>query len=362
MKECPITIGKLAFGWLFLVGLSSCASPSQQAEGPQQAIYYPNPPDPPRVRFLRSISKGSDIEPSRSGLDTLLFGDQEIEKRVMAPYGVAFHDGKTYICDIQQSSVLTLDFKNQKMDFLKTEGRGILQKPVNLSFAPDGRMFVADLARRQVVVFDENMNYQRELGPFSETSKIVDVAVKNEFLYLVDEGDAIVRVIELDSSKELRSFGTSGDIAHKAPTNISIGDDGTCYVVDTILCQIFVWAPDGEFVRHIGAPGDTVGEFGRPKGIGLDREKLYVIDASFENCQILDLEGEPLMYFSGPGVNPENLFLPAGLWIGEEGLDQFEDLLGSDFVAERLIIIANQFGPHKINFYALGKSKNFNYD
>jgi len=160
---------------------------------------------------------------------------------------------------------------------------------------------------------------------------------------------------------KLRNFG-QGEPSHKAPTNLSIDKDGTCYVVDTILCQVFVWDAEGNFVQHIGKAGDTVGEFGRPKGIGLDREKLYVVDAAFENCQILDFEGEPLMYFAGPGVAPHNLFLPAGVWIGEEGLDQFKNELDSDFQAERLIIIANQFGPHKINFYALGTSDNFDYE
>jgi hypothetical protein len=291
----------------------------------------------------------------------LLFGEQEIEKSIMAPYGVSFHKGKVYICDIQQSTVLTLDFKAEEMGFLDLKGRAILQKPVNLAFAPDGRLFIADLGRRQVVVLGPDFQYQREIGPFSETSKVVDVEIKNDLLYVVDQGDALVRVFNLDSSEELRNFG-QGEVSHRAPTNLVVDDQGTCFVVDTILCQVFVWSAEGEFVKHIGKAGDTVGEFGRPKGIGLDREKLFVVDAAFENCQILDFEGEPLMYFSGPGVAPHNLFLPAGVWIGEEGLEHFDDELESGFEAERLIIIANQFGPHKVSFYALGKSEDFDYE
>lgn len=356
-----VSIGQLFLLLLILGGLPACGSTPAETAPQQQAIYFPDPPDPPRVQFLRSVSKGSDIERARSGLDSLLFGEQEVEKSVMAPYGVGFHQGKVYICDIQQSTVLTLDFKAEEMGFLDLKGRAALQKPVNLAFAPDGRIFIADLGRRQVVVIGPDHQYQRELGPFSESSKVVDVEIFNDQLYVVDQGDGLVRVFDLDSSQELRSFG-QGENSHKAPTNLSIANDGTCYVVDTILCQVFVWDAEGTFVKHIGKAGDTVGEFGRPKGIGIDREQIYVIDAAFENCQILDFEGEPLMYFGGPGVAPHNLFLPAGVWIGEEGLDQFKNELDSDFQAERLIIIANQFGPNKVNFYALGKSDSFSYE
>ncbi len=345
----------------FLLLAASCGSPQVTEEMP--LVFYPEPPDPPRIQFLRSVSVGGDIEVGRSGLDTLLFGESDREKGLMAPYGTAVRDGIVYICDIQQGVVLTLDFAQMKLDWLRTDGRGVLQKPVNLVFSEDGTLYVADLGRRQVVVYSSDFKYMREYGPFGENSKPVDVELVGDRLYIVDAGNADVRVMDAHSSKEILHFGQDEEAAvkHTAPTNLSVDNDGNCYVVDSVLCQVFVWDKDGNFVRHIGSPGDVVGQFARPKGIALDGDKLYVVDASFENCQILDLDGEPLLFFGGSGVGPGNLYLPAGVWVGSDGLQFFQQQLDDDFEAEKLIIVTNLFGPYKMNFYALGKSKLFDY-
>jgi 6-bladed beta-propeller len=339
----------------------SCGSASTADENP--LVFYPQAPDPPRIQFIKSVSVGSDIERSRTGLNTLLFGKVENEKGVMAPYGAVVHNNLIYVCDIQQGVILVLDFVKESLDFLRLEGRGTLQKPVNLTFGPDGKLYVADLGRRQVVVYDQNFGYLHEIGPYGDDSKLVDVEINGDRLYVLDAGLGQIHVLDLSTYEELLVFGNDKGLKqrHKAPTNLSVDDQGNCYVVDSVVCQVYVWDKEGKFDRFIGSPGDTVGQFARPKGIALDREKLFVIDASFENCQILDMQGEPLMFFGGPGVGPGNLYLPAGVWIGTEGLELFRDHFADRFAPDRLIIITNLYGPNKINFYAMGKSKDFEY-
>lgn len=340
----------------------ACSSPPKAPSEP--AVFYPAPPDPPRIQYLASISVASDIEEKQSSLDNLLFGDQEIQKSVMAPYGTAVHDGKIYVCDIQQSVVLILDIAGKNLGFIKTSGRGDLQKPSNLEFAPNGQLYVADLGRRQVVVFDKELQYQAEFGPFDELSKPVDLALTDERIYVVDAGSKVVRVLDRKSGEELNSFGKSEEIGQslRSPTNMVLDEDENVYVVDTIDCRIFVYDRDGKFLRHIGSAGDTIGSFARPKGIAYNGEQFFVIDAAFENCQVFDKAGEPLMYFAGSGIGPGQLYLPAGVWIGKEGLELFEDKIEEGFQAEQLIIITNLYGPRKVNFYALGKDDRFDYD
>ncbi len=347
---------------VFLPLLAGCGSASTKHESP--IVFYPPAPDPPRVQFLRYVSLGTDIEPGRSALDALLFGDQSVKKGFMAPYGAVVHGGLVYVCDIQQGAVLTLDFKAHKMDFLRLDGRAVLQKPSNLAFAADGKLYIADLGRRQIVVLSPNFEYVDEFGPWGDDSRPVDVDVMGDRLYVVDAGQRKVRVLDRKSGEEILDFGNDpgADHRHTAPTNIAVDDDGTCYVVDSVSCQVFVWSPEGKFLRFIGGPGDVVGQFARPKGIALLDDDLFVVDAAFENCQILDKNsGEPKMFFGGPGVEPGNLYLPAGIIVTEEGLDLFGDEYAPGFHPERLIIVTNLYGPYKVNFYAYGKAEGFDY-
>ena len=344
---------------LFAAGCSS-APPAPD----EPAVFYPAPPDPPRIQFLRTVSVADDIEEGRSSLDSLLFGEETLQKSVLAPYGCAVWEGIVYVCDIQQGVILKLDFEEGLLDYIRDEGRGKLQKPTNLEFGEDGSLYVTDIGRRQIVVFGPDQKYSGEFGPFAEDSRLVDLALTDDRIYAVDAGSKLVRALDRASGEELFTFGQSEEVGQSmlAPTNITIDDAGLIYVVDTVDCRLFTYDSDGQFVKHIGSSGDTVGQFARPKGVAYSEEKLFVIDAAFENCQVLTLEGEPLMFFGGSGVGPGDLYLPAGVWIGTEGLELFEDELEDDFEAEQLIIITNLYGPRKVNFYALGKDRNFNYD
>ena len=357
---------------------SACSSAPVEPES--EPVFYPGPPDPPRVQFLRSVTIGEDLEEGRSGLDTMLFGEAQTHKSVMAPYGLLFDEGVVYVCDVQQGVILTLDFREGAFSYLKLKGRGELKKPNNIARADDGRYYIADFGRRQIVVLSPDHTYEAELGPFSDVSVPVDVEVLGDELYIVDKGTRTVKVVDRETGELHREFGqlsaeeeppapAPGEqpdpdrpVSLVGPTNVAVLADGTAYVVDTIECRIFVFDNTGKFTGYIGSPGQTVGQFGRPKGLQIIDDLIFAIDASFENCQILDMTGEPLMFFAGGGDQPGDLYLPTGIFITKEGFDDFEGDYAPGFEPEYLIFISSQFGSRKINVYALGKSSKFTYD
>ena len=67
------------------------------------------------------------------------------------------------------------------------------------------------------------------------------------------------------------------------------------------------------------------------------------------------------MFFGGSGVAPGSMYLPADIWVGKDGLDLFTADVEPDFEPEMLMVVTSQFGPRKVSFYALGKSKKFAY-
>lgn len=338
-----------------LLALVACRATG--AERPAALVFYPDPPDPPRMQFLRAIADARDLAPQRGGLDELLFGERPAVEPFRAPYGTAFRAGKVYVCDLEQGLVLTLDLAANRIEPLALEGRARLVKPVNLAFAPDGTLYVADLGRRQVVVLDAQLGWQAEFGPWGDESRPVDVDLAGDELFVTDSGSACVRVLARADGSERRLLGQG---ALRGPTNTALDAEGNAYVVDTIDGRVPVFDASGALVRHIGTPGNSVGNLARPKGIAVLDELVLVNDAAFENCQLFDRAGQPLMFFGGPGNGPGCFNLPAGVSATREGLELFRDRLDPDFEAEALVIVTNFYGA-RLAFYALGKSRRFTY-
>ena len=338
-----------------LLALAACKAAA--TETPAALVFNPDPPDPPRMQFLRAVADARDLEPERGGFDELLFGERPSAEPFRAPYGTAFHEGKVYVCDLEQGLVLVLDLVANRIEPLPLEGRARLMKPVNLAFAPDGTLYVADLGRRQVVVLDRNLRWQAEYGPWGDESRPVDVDLAGDELYVTDSGAACVRVLARVDGGERRQLGKG---LLRGPTNTALDAEGNAYVVDTIDGRVPVFDATGTLVRHVGAPGSSVGNLARPKGIACLDGLLFVNDAAFENCQLFDLAGNTLMFFGGPGSGPGCFKLPAGVSATREGLELFRDQLDPDFEPEALVIVTNFYGA-RLAFYALGKSRRFTY-
>jgi sugar lactone lactonase YvrE len=348
---------------LLLLGLTMAACATSGIE--PETVFYPDPPQAPRIQFLYAIGRAADVEGEVSSLDKFLFGEDSMDNReISRPFGCAAFDGAFYITDTSFGAILKIDLQAKKIEVLELVGRGMVKKPMNLCFAPDGTVFVADVGRRQIVAYDRTFKFLKDYGPFGDQSRPVDVAVHGDRIYVADSGTKRVRVLDREDGKELLNLGkkTIDGEELRAPTSVAVDERGFIYVSDTVLCRVFIWNAKGEFVRHIGEPGDIVGQLARAKGIAVSGKTLFVLDAAFENCQIFDFAGNPLLFFGGPGNRPGSLYLPATIWVGTEGLEFFADRVDSDFVPEKLIMITSQFGPRKVSFYALGRSKQSKYE
>jgi ribosomal subunit interface protein len=90
-------------------------------------------------------------------------------------------------------------------------------------------------------------------------------------------------------------------------------------------------------------------------------DQVFVVDSAFENCQVFTTSGDPLMFFGGPGGARGACYLPAGAWVGTEGLELFRAELDADFEPNALIAVTNFYGGQRVSFYALGRSRRFWY-
>ncbi len=361
LKRARFSIPARALSWTSAVLLASaCATAPVKPKGP--AVFFPPPPELPRIQFLTSFNGLKDVE-EQTRFNRFVVGEKP-NVRLDKPYGVAMFDGKIYVCDTN-ATVVVFDLKKKLFGELAgAVGPGKLVQPVNISVdAKIGVKYVSDPVRGQVVAYGRDDQYLRAYGE-PGSWRPVDAVPFGDRLYVADYANRVVEVFDLASGEKVQQIGNSGDPANHlvGPTNLAFDRDGYLYVTDFGRFQILVFDRDGHFRRTIGEVGDSVGHFARPKGIALDRaNRLYAVDASFSNVQIFNHDGRLLMFFGHGGEKPGDFTLPAKVAIDYDDVSYFREYLQPGFQPEYLILVTSQFGPRLVNVFAFGKQKGEHY-
>ncbi|MCL7926796.1 MAG: 6-bladed beta-propeller [marine benthic group bacterium] len=329
-------------------------------------ITYPPPPDTARVQFLTRFAGAEDIEADGGGsfLDAIVGSDPKDSKNqvIYKPYGVSIADGVIYTCDTMLQAVIVMDLVGRELAVLRPEeGPGVLLKPINCYADPqDMRLYVTDVGRSAVVVYDAELAYVGSIEAGDDLTRPVDVQVHGDTIWVADQvGHRIAMYdrLTLDRIGQIPNVGPAEEGGVRQPTNIWVTDDEV-YVSDFGDFKVKVYTHDGEFVRSVGKYGRGFGMFVRPKGIAVDRDGvLYVVDAGFHNVQMFNDEGEVLMFFGGPSDDPGHMYLPAKITIDYENIDLFREYVDPRFDVKHLIFVTNQYGEDKINVYARVEEK-----
>jgi len=352
MKRAVYMIVAFATCTLILVG---CAA-QKEAEKP---VFYPAPPELPRLQYLTSFTGARDVEGDRPIFEAFITGEKSSRKKLQKPYGVAIYQGKIYVCDTGDT-VVVFDLDKKTYEALKgAEGQGKLLQPVNISIDKDGNKYVADPLRKQVVVFDRNDLFVKALG-MSGNWRPVDAVPYEGKVYVVDPDQSAIRVFDFATGKLVKTFGTD---QLDRPQNLFIDNEGYLYVTDIGRFQVVRFDRDGHFLKAIGAPGLNWGNFARPKGLAVDKAgRLYVADAHFFNVQIFKKDtGQLLTFFGEPGDVPGKMVIPAKVVVDYENTKYFQKYLDPGFEMEYLVLVTNQWGNHMVSVFAFGKEKGIKY-
>jgi sugar lactone lactonase YvrE len=328
------------------------------AEEPEvEPIFYPAPPNQPKLQFLTKFSSVLDLSTGKRGFRDFVFGGEENESHLVTkPYGLAFHDGAIFVVDTRSNGWGIFDLAKKRSRMVQPGGSGALQKPINITIDADGTRYVTDTGREQVLVYDAYNKFLRAYG-VSGQFRPVDVAVMGDELYVTDVKHHRIVVLNKNTGEIVRAFGEAGSEPGQLfqPTNLTVGQDDTIYVSDTGNFRVQEFRANGEFVREIGQIGTRPGNFARPKGIALDRDdNIYVVDAAFSNVQILDPLGLALMFFGQSGAERDSINLPTVVKIDYDNVSYFQQYAAPGFEIEYLVAVASQFGPNKVSVYGFG--------
>jgi DNA-binding beta-propeller fold protein YncE len=322
-----------------------------------QPLFYPMPPNQPRLQYLTKYSSVLDVSAKSSRFRNFVFGGEDKEGHLVnKPYGLAIHRGAIYVIDTRGNGYAVFDVAGKGSRFVRPTGAGALVKPINIVIDADGTRYISDTGRDQVLVFDADERFVKAFGTEGQF-RPADMVIAGDRLYVSDVLNHKVHVLDKLSGNVLLSFGDVGSAPGQFfhPTNLAVAGDGSIYVSDQSNFRLQHFSKDGEFIRAIGEIGSAPGKFARPKGIAVDKEdRIYVVDAAFQNVQILAPEGGALMYFGGPGNDRGSMNLPTVVKIDYDSVSYFEKYAAPGFDIEYLVLVANQFGENKVLVYGFG--------
>jgi DNA-binding beta-propeller fold protein YncE len=326
-------------------------------------VFYPDLPDSPRIQHLTTLASENDLAGEDDGFAKFILGEEKKETRLLQPYGTAMDKGRLYVVDTGAGALAVFDLARRKLEFIPGSGSGRMKRPINIRIDGEGKRYVTDTGRDQVLVYGRDDRFLSAIGEPGQF-RPVDLAIVGERLYVVDILHHSVQVLDKASGKLLFHFGKagSGDGELFHPTNIAVTPQGDVLVVDTGNYRVQRFTAEGKFMRSQGAVGTIPGSFARPKGIAVDSSgRMYVSDAAFENVQLFDRDGRMLMDFGQPGDGKEGLNLPTGITIDRDNVEWFRRYARKGFDIEYLIFVASQFGPNKIDVFGFGRLQGKDY-
>lgn len=201
-----------------------------------------------------------------------------------------------------------------------------LVRPYSITTDSHGRIIVSDPGAEGVHIFDFNEHKYKFIQRADKyknpmkTPQCVAVDAQDN-IYVTDSDLGIIFVFG-PNGKFLRVIGSlkGGEGYFKRPTGIAIDSAAQrIYVTDTLRNQVFVLDMQGTVLQTIGKEGETAGDFNFPTELRLVGMDLLVVDAMNFRVQAFDRSGKFEFTFGKLGDNPGAMFRPKAVAVDSEG-------------------------------------------
>ncbi len=303
------------------VMLAACAAPVPVAE--KATIVWPEPPDQPRIAFVKAFSRPEDLGITKGILDRiveLIAGRRDA--RLVRPMAVVTDDaGAIYVADPGARAVQRFDQAGGNHDLIRLGDDRPLPSPVGLARGRGGRVYVTDSALAGVYSIPRGSKVAVPVALRAELLQPTGIAADAETgrLYVADTQAHRVYIFNEDGTLQatIGRRGT-GDGEFNYPTLLWLDPGRRLYVTDSMNFRVQVFDAGGRFLAKFGKQGNAGGDLARHKGVATDSfGHIYVVDALFHAVQIFDGDGGLLMSVGGLGHGAGEFWLPTGLYIGE---------------------------------------------
>ena len=217
------------------------------------------------------------------------------------PIGLSFApNGNLYVADTHYHRVLVYSDEGEVIGEFGKYGRedGSFIYPTDVAFSGDGRIFVGEYGSNdRISVFDEDGKFLSSFGSFgSDEGQLSRPAalcsdIANKLLYVADACNHRIAVYDFDGNLK-RYFGSPGTGAGQLryPYDLTILKNGDIVVCEYGNNRIQLFNPDGKSVGMYGSAGRGRGELAYPWAVAADKDgRLFIVDAGNNRIQVWDI-------------------------------------------------------------------------
>ncbi len=166
--------------------------------------------------------------------------------------------------------------------------------------------FSGDLDLGRSRSFAEYISGIKPAGPLV---KPYGLALHDGNIFVCDTVQGLVEVFDLKKNRAAY-FTPRGEGRLKMPLNLSIDDDGTRYVADTLRNQVLVYNSAGEYLTAIGKKDEF-----RPTDVAVTSNRLYITDLAAHAVKVYDKADQKYLFSIPATTNAAQgkLFSPVNL-------------------------------------------------
>lgn len=292
-------------------------------------IVWPAPPDEPRYRYVGELTGEDNFRPdnwaNRNNATKLFdwlvgltrFNSQPVTLQ-RPQSGMVDEEGRIYVTDIGRGAVFVFDKPAGKLEvWEKARGDERFVAPIGITQGARDEILVADSELKSVFRLDKKGNVLGEFGhDILERPTGLARDAKRGRIFVADTHAHDIKVFN-DDDQLINVIGErgEGDGEFNFPTHLAFVAD-KLYVTDTLNSRIQIFDSDGNFIAKFGKLGLNVGNLVRPKGVAVDSESnIYVIESLYDNLLVFDKKGRTLLALGGSGKEIGEFYLPSGVWI-----------------------------------------------
>lgn len=330
------TIGKMIGlpAVLLALLLAGCASAPQV----KVRYFWPSPPDVPRIEYIGTYSSQLDLNTEKKSVFAFIVGEEDPVSLVNPAAVAADGEGRVFVSDLAKKGVMVFDFNTKGVHLLGgNEAANLFRNPSGIAFDADGNIYAADLNDRKIYLFDKNERALRTID-LADTVKsisffaidrvrkrIIVPDVRGHKVQIVDYYGKAIKTLERFRDKDGFSF----------PNSVALDPDGNILVADSFNSRVVRFTPEGEFLSTIGQRGDSIGDIAMIKGVAVDSEgHIYVTDVKSDRVQIYNDKGETLLAFGRLSTDTGavgGFYAPTGIYIDKNDAIYITDKLGKRF-------------------------------